>query len=188
MITVITGGSASGKSAYAEDYTVQISGERRRYYLATMQAFGREEQVKIERHQKLRRGKGYLTIEQPLSVSEALGKMEGFGQAGQVPTMEKTVLLECMSNLTANEMFADETPKSCEAVADKIMRDIELLSRELKHLVIVTNNVFEDGAVYDDTTMEYMRALGCINERLAVMADRVVEVVVGIPITIKEGN
>lgn len=188
MITLITGGSASGKSDYAENYTVQISGGSIRYYLATMQALGREEQVRIERHQRLRMGKGFVTIEQPLSVSAALKKMENFGQTGQARSVGKVALLECMSNLTANEMFADEEPKFCEMVADKIMGDIELLSKELKHLVIVTNNVFEDGIAYDEATMEYMRALGSINERLAVMADRVVEVVVGIPLTIKEGK
>ena len=54
--------------------------------------------------------------------------------------------------------------------------------------MIVTNNVFEDGIRYDDTTMDYMRALGLINRELARMADRVVEVIVGIPVVIKEGR
>ena len=54
--------------------------------------------------------------------------------------------------------------------------------------MIVTNNVFEDGINYDATTMEYIRAMGSINEKLALMADEVVEVVVGIPLTIKEGK
>ena len=34
------------------------------------------------------------------------------------------------------------------------------LSRRLEHLVIVTNNVFEDGICYDRETMNYMKALG----------------------------
>ena len=36
--------------------------------------------------------------------------------------------------------------------------------------------------------MEYIQALGLINERLASMADEVVEVVVGIPLLIKGGK
>ena len=93
-----------------------------------------------------------------------------------------------MSNLVANEMFSEEIPKSEQAVTKKIIREIELLSRGLKHLVIVANSGFEDGITYDATTMEYIRAMGNINEKLALMADEVVEVVVGIPLTIKEGK
>jgi adenosylcobinamide kinase/adenosylcobinamide-phosphate guanylyltransferase len=53
-------------------------------------------------------------------------------------------------------------------------------------MVIVSNNVFEDGQIYDEATMEYIKAMGEINTKLALMSDKVVEVVVGIPIIIKE--
>lgn len=187
MITLILGGSCSGKSAYAERYITEISGDSQKYYLAAMQASDtdRETQVRIERHRMMRRGKGFLTIEQPVSISGALGKMEtgtlGFPK-------EKTALLECISNLTANEMFLEPIPKPHEAVTDKIVREIGLLNGELKHLVIVSNNVFEDGVAYDEDTMEYIKALGSINEKLAVMAGRVIEVVAGIPLLIQYGK
>ena len=185
MVTLILGGSGSGKSAYAEAYTVRISGERKKYYLATMQVFDEEGRKKIEKHRRQRSGKGFVTIEQQTSIHEALRKMD---DVGKNPAEGRTALLECMSNLVANEMFSGETPDSWEAVTDKVVREIEMLSKELEHLVIVTNNVFEDGMSYDETTMEYIKALGSTNEKLAVMADRVVEVVVGIPVIMKEGN
>ena len=47
------------------------------------------------------------------------------------------------------------------------------------------NNVFEDGIVYDTSTMEYLRALGSINVRLAERSDVVVEVIAGIPVARK---
>ena len=47
------------------------------------------------------------------------------------------------------------------------------------------NNVFEDGIVYDASTMEYLRALGSINVRLAEHSDAVVEVIAGIPVARK---
>lgn len=90
-----------------------------------------------------------------------------------------------MSNLTANEMFSKELPRTAKQVTEEIVRGIKELKENLSHLVIVSNNVFEDGMVYDETTMEYMKAMGSINERLASMADEVVEVVVGIPIWMK---
>ena len=124
----------------------------------------------------LRSGKRFLTIEQPTNIQNAIEKME---------TGEKTGLLECISNLTANEMFSERMPKTEMIVAENIIQGIVVLRKELTHLVIVSNNVFEDGKPYDETTVSYIRAMGLINERLAEMADEVIEVVVGIPLTVK---
>ena len=179
MMTLIIGGSGSGKSAYAEDYMVSISEDRKKYYIATMQIYDEEGKRKVERHRMLRGGKGFSTIEQPVDIGKAAEKMEA---------EDRTALLECISNLTANEMFSGEAPATEEVIIEKIVGGIAVLNRELTHLVIVSNNVFEDGNVYDKTTMAYIRAMGRINQKLAEMADEVVEVVVGIPIVIKDKN
>lgn len=176
MMTLIIGGSGSGKSAYAEDYTISLSEDRKKYYIATMQIYDEEGKRKVERHRMLRGGKGFSTIEQPIDIGKAAEKMEDG---------ERAALLECISNLTANEMFLGEIPGTEEVITEKIVGEIAVLNRELTHLVIVSNNVFEDGNVYDKTTMAYIRAMGRINQKLAEMADEVVEVVVGIPIVIK---
>ncbi len=178
-MTLIIGGSGSGKSAYAEDYMVSISEDRKKYYIATMQIYDEEGKRKVERHRMLRGGKGFSTIEQPVDIGKAAEKMEADDVTG---------LLECVSNLTANEMCSGEVPGTEEAITEKIVGGIAVLNRELTHLVIVSNNVFEDGNVYDKTTMAYIRAMGRINQKLAEMADEVVEVVVGIPIVIKNKN
>lgn len=174
-MTLIIGGSGSGKSAYAENYIASLSQEKK-YYIATMQAFDSESQRKIEHHRMLRSGKGFFTIEQALNIQDASGMMD---------TGEKTALLECISNLVANEMFAAEPSKEASVVTDDVIKGITILKKELSHLVVVSNNVFEDGQTYDETTMEYIRAMGQINQRLADLADEVIEVVVGIPVTIK---
>lgn len=150
---------------------------------------------KVERHRKLRAGKGFLTIESPMNVGKIRFACAGeSGQAqyrqeaerkGQCSSEKKSALLECMSNLTANEMFTKDGMKSEEEVVEKIVSEIQTLSQKLDNLVIVTNNVFEDGVIYDAGTMEYLRALGRINAALAHLADRVAEVVVGIPVELK---
>ena len=193
MITLVTGGSGSGKSAYAESLLSSCEGIK--YYIATMQIYDAEGEKKVERHRKLRAGKRFLTIESPMNV----GKIE-FACAGEVEQAQyrqeaerkvqgssekKSALLECMSNLTANEMFTKDGMKSEEEVVEKIVSEIQTLSQKLDNLVIVTNNVFEDGVIYDAGTMEYLRALGRINAALARLADRVAEVVVGIPVELK---
>ncbi|MGN0154768.1 MAG: bifunctional adenosylcobinamide kinase/adenosylcobinamide-phosphate guanylyltransferase, partial [Lachnospiraceae bacterium] len=94
--------------------------------------------------------------------------------------------LECISNLAANEMFSGEVPETEEVITEKIVDGIVLLNQEVTHLVIVSNNVFEDGSVYDKTTMAYIRAMGRLNQKLAELADEVVEVVVGIPLVVKQ--
>lgn len=182
MMTLIIGGSGSGKSAYAEEYITTLSKNNKKYYIATMQTFDKEGQLKIEKHREMRNGKGFITIEQPVKVEDALNKAECFTMS------ESSALLECISNLAANEMFSGEKPKAGDSVTKNILQGIEQLSACFKHLVIVTNNVFEDGINYDETTIEYIKAMGCINEKLAAMADKVVEVVVGIPLVLKEGK
>ena len=179
MLVIVTGGSGSGKSAYAENYIDMAAGNVQKYYIATMQVSGEEGRRKVERHQRMRADRGFLTIEQPVSVEIALQKMK---------TGKAFALLECMSNLAANEMFGGDCIKPGKEVFQKIINGIEMLQQELTCLVIVTNNVFEDGITYDETTMEYMRVLGAVNRRLADMADEVTEVVAGIPLTIKAGG
>ena len=50
MITLVTGGSGSGKSAYAESLLSSCEGIR--YYIATMQIYDAEGEKKVERHRK----------------------------------------------------------------------------------------------------------------------------------------
>lgn len=193
MITLVTGGSGSGKSAYAESLLSSCEGIR--YYIATMQIYDAEGEKKVERHRKLRAGKGFLTIESPMNVGKIRFACAGESEQEQYrqeaerkvqgSSEKKSALLECMSNLTANEMFTKDGMKSEEEVVEKIVSEIQTLSQKLDNLVIVTNNVFEDGVIYDAGTMEYLRALSRINAALAHLADRVAEVVVGIPVELK---
>ena len=192
MMVVVTGASGSGKSEYAEGVAVKLAGKGDLYYLATMRVYGEEGVRRVERHRKLRAGKGFQTAECPVKVDEA------FAQVCMSESLEQTcdtshgrirmpvALLECMSNLVANEMFpetvGDEINANC---VENIVRQIRYLKDQTGHLVIVTNQIFEDGIIYEPETMEYIRNLGQINQQLAEMADSVIEVVAGIPIFIK---
>ena len=52
MITLIIGGSGSGKSAYAEDYVLAAAADLPKYYIATMQVYDAEGERKVERHRR----------------------------------------------------------------------------------------------------------------------------------------
>ncbi len=179
---LVTGGSSSGKSAYAEKLFLEIPDADAKYYIATMQVGDEESRARVEKHRKMRKGKGFLTIEQPTDLLQALDKISGPGSKDKG---KNCALLECMSNLTANEMFRKEPAGTAETEAEKIVGQVKELDSNLEHMIVVTNNVFEDGVAYDPYTTEYLRALGLINRRLAAMAERVVEVVAGIPVEVK---
>ncbi len=173
MLIVVTGGSGSGKSAYAEERIVS-SGISRRYYAATMICNDEESKQRIRRHRLMRADKQFETVECPRDLQ--LVRVES-GSA---------ILLECMSNLTANEMFAEKDPKNSDEITEKIMNGIEILLKQCGLLIVVTNEVFSDGCTYDRMTEEYLKSLGSVNCRLAEMADEVVEVVYSIPIIRKK--
>lgn len=181
-LLVVTGGSASGKSEYAEGRAVSLAGRDggSLVYLAAMMPSGEDARMRIERHQRLRAGKGFETIER---YRDIYGLCCGDSRES-VYFREKaaggTVLLECMSNLTANEMFA-ETDTS-----DRIPEGITALRELVRNLVIVTIDVFGDGQRYDPETERYRRCLGLLNQELAAWADEVVEVVCGIPLIHKK--
>ena len=128
MFYIVTGGSASGKSEYAESLAIS-SDARQRFH------------------------------------------------------KDSTVLLECLSNLTANifydPIYADKD------LAQMITKDILDLKKRVKDLIMVTNEIFSDGITYDPETTCYMQILGQVNQNLAREADRVIEVVYGIPVEIK---
>ena len=61
------------------------------------------------------------------------------------------------------------------------------LAARCPHLTVVTNEVFSGGADYEGDTLSYLRALAGINRALAARADRVAEVVCGLPNWLKGG-
>ncbi len=184
MLYVVTGGSGSGKSEYAENLAVSL-GESR-VYVATMQVFDEEDRKRVDRHRKLREGKQFVTIECPLDLEQMVQENES-----EELSCESVALLECMSNLLANEMFRPDFGFCSsgggrnlqeKTAAERILSGVERLQKVCCHLVIVTNEVFSDGTVYEPETMEYIRCLGMLNRTLASMADQVTEVVCGIPV------
>ena len=166
MMILLTGGSACGKSTYAEEICVKASSPR--WYLAAMQPYGEEGRRKVERHRKLRAGKGFETIERYTDYASLELPARG------------TALLECICNLTANEMF-DEAGNQSDPY-ERVMAGVKHLAEQSDLLVVITNDVGSDGICYEEGTRDYIEVLGKINAELAKRADTVIEMVAGIPI------
>lgn len=173
MFVLVTGGSGSGKSMYAEERVLSF-GEQKRFYIATMYPFDKESEERIQRHRFMRAGKGFETIECYTGISNI-----------SIPK-NSVVLLECMSNLVANEMFQEAGAK--EQTVEAITQGIQTLLMQTEHLVIVTNEIFSTAEDYEEETKKYQQYLGKINQFAAKQADEVVEIVYGIPVFHKKGS
>lgn len=181
MTALVFGGGGSGKSARAEELAVSLKREGGLFYLATMDGSGNEAASRIERHRALRNGKGFITIEQPRDLGEILERhsLEG-----------GTVLLECLSNLAANEMFppgGDAAPASEEFLFDKISAELSMLEKACLNLVIVSNDIFREGFFLSPDSSNlllknYISLLARLHGFAAERADLVIEVAAGIRI------
>lgn len=205
MLHIVYGGSASGKSSYAESFAMSLQGEGRLLYIATMYPYkwntteiDPETMQRIERHRAMRADKGFDTVECYRHVEHIVAKRQD------------VLLLECMSNLLANEMYLEpdsdagglaETMSEVEKtgvgmsetlspVSKKIVQALVNLSTRVQDVVIVTNDVFSDGGslTYDESTREYVKNLAEINCALAREAATVTEVVCGIPVIVKKNH
>ncbi|RKM59752.1 adenosylcobinamide kinase [Butyrivibrio sp. CB08] len=177
MITLVVGVPNSGKSALAESLVMEQSESDKRIYIATMIPFGEEGDARVKKHQKLREGKGFFTVEAPVDVAGAASKVAGIE--------DSTFLLECVSNLVGNVMHEDgaevqtqgkePVKRSDEDVVSKVVSDIKALSGMCKNLVIVTNSFPMDGEGYDEDTRRYARLVALVNEKLRDLADKIYE-------------
>lgn len=197
MIELVYGGSGSGKSEFAENLVLKPEFENR-FYIATMKIFDEEGKKRVERHRKLREKKNFITIEETnesKNLEDAVEKIKkmtsaenpedssGFGGEKSSEKKKSAVLVECLSNLLANEMFLpDGKILSSDEAAKKIIVGLKRLFSAgfISEIVLVSNNIFEDGLDYDEATKSYMEALAKINAFAAQNADKVFEVVAGI--------
>ena len=172
ILLFVFGGSGSGKSEYAEKRILE-AGEMPRYYVATMEPFGEEGKKRIERHRKLRAGKGFTTVECATHLERLKLPEKG------------SVLLEDLSNLLANEIWSENGRGWSQDLAEDICRSIKDISHEQHLLVVVGNDIHRDGEPQTPEMEQYASLLAECQTRLAALADEVVEVVCGIPIMVK---
>lgn len=162
MITLIIGTPDSGKSLLAESICEEQSGSAQKYYIATMVPFGDEGKKRVEKHRKMRAGKGFITLEWPDNIEKRL--------AGNPELDGKIVLLECISNLVGNEMHSKENP-SDEYLLEKILSAVRTLAERSASLTIVSNQFQLEDEQYDADTRRYVGLIAKVNSELIALAD-----------------
>ncbi|MBQ9419375.1 MAG: bifunctional adenosylcobinamide kinase/adenosylcobinamide-phosphate guanylyltransferase [Synergistaceae bacterium] len=169
MFILIAGTSGSGKSLRAEERLSEFNSSNK-IYIATAKIYDDEMSARVKKHQAMRRNKGFITIERPLD----LGAIE-------IPE-DSSVLVEALTTWLANEMFEGVG----DSAAEKILADVHSLKAKSKNLILVADDIFSDGVVYDELTERYRKTLAGLMITFAAEADEAIECVAGVYTQLKE--
>jgi adenosylcobinamide kinase / adenosylcobinamide-phosphate guanylyltransferase len=165
-LTLILGGARSGKSTLAEQLLTAEPGPWT--YIATAEAYDNEMRDRITQHQA-RRKDGWVTIDAPIDLAGALN-----GAAAKQP-----VLVDCLTLWLSNLMLGGHDVPGATAAL------IETVLRRAAPCILVSNEVGL-GIVPDNALARAFRdEAGRLNQRMAVVADRVLFVAAGLPMTLK---
>jgi adenosylcobinamide kinase / adenosylcobinamide-phosphate guanylyltransferase len=165
-LTLVLGGARSGKSRYAESLITALPPPWT--YVATAEAGDAEMAERIAAH-RARRTAVWRNAEAPHDLAAALDA-----------AVDGAVLIDCMTLWLSNRMQAGA---NIDAEVDRLQT---ALDRRAGPVVLVSNEV-GSGIVPDNALARRFRDhQGRLNQRIAARADRVVLVVAGLPLTVKE--
>jgi len=167
-LSLILGGARSGKSEFAEKFTMKTG--LKPVYIATAAPRDDEMQTRIKDH-KERRGREWITIEEEIDLVSCL-------KDNCLP--KRMVLVDCLTLWLSNLMLAGHP---IEAECDRLIETLPLLHGPA---VFVTSEVGL-GIVPDNASARAFRDYqGKLNQRLAQRSDYVVLMSAGLPLTLKQ--
>lgn len=170
MTFFLSGGAKNGKSSLAQNLAVALSGEEKRYYVATMIPVDEEDRERIRRHVADRAGLGFETVECGKNILDCL----------QSADREGTFLVDSVTALLQNAMFPAEKGYEMDLDgAERCARELIEFAGIVKNAVFVSDYIASDGDRYSESTEMYRRCLASIDCRLAAVCDTVVEVSAG---------
>lgn len=165
-LTLVLGGAACGKSAFAEGLILKAKADP--IYIATAQIFDDEMAQKVLRHREMR-GAGWTTIEEPLDLPKVLAQVA----PGQ-PT-----LIDCATLWLTNVILGEH---DLTTHSDTLFAALQAC----KGPVVVVSNEVGQGIVPDNAlSRQFRNAQGKLNQQLAARADLVVTVMAGLPLPLK---
>ncbi len=166
-IILITGGSRSGKSSYAEQLALELSD--RPVYLATARIWDAEFRERVRRHQE-RRGPQWTNIEEEKQLSR-------HALAGRV------VLVDCLT-LWCTNFFFDLQSDVDRALAEA-KAELDRFTAQDATFILVTNEIGMGGTSENEVQRKFTDLQGWMNQYAASLADEVILMVSGIPVKIK---
>jgi adenosylcobinamide kinase / adenosylcobinamide-phosphate guanylyltransferase len=169
-LTLVLGGVRSGKSRYA----LQLASRMQRVtFLATAERREDEEmQRKIQKH-RAERPQHWVTIEESLNLAAAIGSVSNCD----------LLLIDCLTLFAGKLLEVHNENLAAIAVAVDALCDA--LSASVCPVVLVSNEVGSGVVPSFELGRRYRDLLGEINQRVASIADHVVLMVAGLPLTLK---
>lgn len=165
---LVLGGARSGKTAFSE--SLAMRGGARPAYLATAEALDGEMRDRVASH-KATRGDRFVTIEEPIALSDALIRASAD---------HDVILVDCLTLWITNLLMANEDV--AKAVSELGATLVQLKTAK----VILVSNEVGLGIVPDNAMARTFRDLaGSAHQRLAEICDDVYFVVAGLPVTLK---
>ena len=170
--TLILGGARSGKSRFALGVP---SARARVAFVATAVAGDEEMLERIERH-RAERPAHWRTLEEPCELVVAVRDASANADL---------VIVDCLTVWVANLMLRGDPDEQILKQADELAA---LLGLRPADLTLVSNEV--GLGVHPDTEdgRHFRDLLGTVNQRLAAAVDRVVLMVAGVPLVVKDGR
>ncbi len=165
-LSLILGGAASGKSAFAEGLV--MASPQPRIYVATAQAFDDEMRQKVQKHLD-QRGPDWRTIEAPLDTADVLKDLP----------KHAIVLLDCATMWLSNQMLGEND------LASEQAKLLDALRACPAHVVVVSNEVGLDVVPENALARRFRDAQGALNQAIAQQADLAVLIVAGLPMVLK---
>ena len=168
QIILITGGARSGKSSYAERLALSLSPNP--VYLATSRIWDEEFRQRVLRHQA-NRGPEWTNIEEEKELSRH--SLEG-----------RVVLIDCVTLWCTNYFFDLEadTDKALTAVKAEFDR----LTQQDATLIFVSIVIGMGGTSENLIQRKFTDMQGWMNQYIASRANRVILMVSGIPVKVKD--
>lgn len=168
---LVLGGARSGKSRHALAEALARGG--RVAVVATAEALDAEMAARICRHRR-ERPASWLIVEEPIELVGALRRLAG--------TVD-TVIVDCLTLWVANHLERGLTDGSVVANAEALAK---LLAERPYFLILVSNEVGQ--GVHPETAegLRFRDLLGLVNQIVAQAADRVLLMVAGLPLPLKE--
>ena len=169
--TLVLGGIRSGKTALAEAQALAQS--QPVVYVATATAGDNEMADRISRHQAIRPASWGL-IEEPLNLAQVLSQ---HGQHDPAPCL----LIGCMSLWVSSLLHAGT--EQLHAHKEAFLEQIESYPSAL---IIVSNETGLGTIGMDPLTRQFCDELGWLNQALAQRCHKVVMVLAGLPLILKD--
>ena len=165
-VTLVLGGVRSGKSNFAERL---IPKDARPVYLATGEAIDDEMRHRIYVHQR-RRGEHWSLREEPLDIVPVLRELD----VGREPVLVDSLGM-WLNNLIYRERNVDESVGELVELLATIDGPVVLVSEEVGLGLVPENRL----------ARQYRDQIGILNQRVALVARKVIFVAAGLPLLLK---